>query len=136
MADGDRVVEARALHPMARVWLRRRGARGTRPCPERDPLARSCQRCRPPVAWAVEAWAEKMNRKAVGWGPVAAAASEADGRAGVSGVLGRLVGRVRARWVKGGRDWASWAVKPSRPGCCEASFFLFFFSVLFVFFFI
>ena len=64
------------------------------------------------------------------------AAGEAGRRVGMSGVLGWLVGRVCARWVKGGRGWVGWAAKPSRPGCCEASFFLFFFSVLFFFFFI
>ena len=51
---------------------------------------------------------------------------------GVRDVLGQLVGRVRARWVDGERGCVGWAVKPSRLGCCEASFFFFFFYFVFL----
>ena len=89
MADDDRAVEARALHPTARAWLRRRGARGTRPCPRHDPLGRSYQRCRPPVVRAVEAWAEMMNRKADGWGSAGSDSERTGRRAGMLvGLLG------------------------------------------------
>ena len=62
---------------------------------------------------------------------VAATTGEANERVGVSGVLGRLVGRVRVRWVEGGRNGAGWAAKPSRPGLLRG----FLLSFLFLFFF-
>ena len=83
---------------------------------------------------------EEDDTVAGGWltcgARVAATSGEADERVGVSGVLGRLVGRVRARWVEGGRGWAGWAAEPSRPRRLARPPSSFSFSILFFFFFV
>ena len=76
-----------------------------------------------------------MNRKLIGGARQAATAGEADGRVGVSGVLGRLVGRVHARWENGKGlasrlGWLAWAeLLVARPSLFISLFpFLFYFS--------
>ena len=61
---------------------------------------------------------------------------KAAGRAGVRSVLGWLVGRVRARWVKR-RARLGWLGREAEQAeaACEASLF-FSFSILFFFFFV
>jgi len=56
-----RAVEARAMHPTVARGCVGAAQGGARPCPGRDPLARSCQHCQPPVAWAVEAWVRRRR---------------------------------------------------------------------------
>ena len=138
MADGDRAVEARALHPTARAWLRRRGARGQGHAPTMTlgpHLPRQSGLGRRSVRRG-----EEDDTVAGGWltcgACVAATAGEADERVGVSGVLGRLVGRVRVRWVEGRRGWAGWAAKPSRPRRLVRPPSSFSFSILFFFSFV
>ena len=81
---------------------------GARPCPERDPLARPCHRCRPLVARVVERGVEKMNRgKLMGGARQAVTAGEAEGARACGWLLGlrELVGRpAAARWPVAG--WA------------------------------
>ena len=83
---------------------------------------------------------EEDDTVAGGWltcgARVAATSGEADERVGVSSVQGRLVGRVRVRWVEGRRGWAGWAMKPSRPRRLARPPSSFSFSILFFFFFV
>ena len=133
MANGDRAMEARASHPTAHVWLRRHGARGQGQEIHVTPW--------PAPAMPVGAWSERCSawggrrhccRKWLTCGTqLAAAAGGADGRMGMSGVLGRLAWPRARAVVEGGRGWAGWAAKLSRPGLLRG----FLLSFLFLFFF-
>jgi len=63
---------------------------------------------------------------------VAATSGEADERVGVSGVLGQLMGRVRA--LGGRREWLGWLGREAEQAeaACEASLFFFFFYFIFL----
>jgi len=88
--------------------LRERGARGQGHAPSVTPgphLPRRSGLGRRSVRHGEED--DTVARGANMWGPYGSESGEADECVGISGVLGWLVGYVRARWVEGRRGWAS-----------------------------
>ena len=89
MAGGDRAVEGRAMHQMARVRLHECGARETKPCPRRDPL----------VHPATAVGARSRGRLCVGM-------EKTTLWTGVADMRGQVAAAARRKW-RGARAWAT-----------------------------
>ena len=121
-----------------RAWLRGRCAKGTRPCPGRDPLARPCLHCRGSVGegdrreWSGHG-VEKMNmRKLTGGARQAATAGErrARGRAGPAHGPRARAGKT-GRGLAGRLGWLAWR-ELSRPSLRGLLLPFFFFCFIFL----